>query len=1807
MSLKGDINNLIDEIYTGQQMDNGGKSASMRAGVLKLFSGILKASQQGFAKMLEEVNTHNTAVYNKKLADAQNESNSSGFKWSNWWSQGYEAQKLNRKICQDQKQYLEAMKRNLEVFKQLIQTMIKEMTDGLAQMPENSAMGMLALSVASGLGALTVKLDEFGKQIDDKMEEVNKKLEEMEAIDDCDAAWDKMWSGGWDEFWSGMGGCLRAGQNWLGEELGVGGAIIGQVLNLGQMGINMTRNPVEFCLTLVANILDVIATALNYIGEFVDHIIWTLFGWAYDNENWTSGEGWEKAWASKEGWGADGGYGTHGGVGDAIQWIGRVVVDEILDNIVLDNLVDGIRFVLYEGISRAWNYVNDKLGGYGILLVPGGMVLDSLEDPGQRDYFGIEDFDPDGDSSDGIYYSSNGKAVKWAEPGFYNSDAIQDLHIDQLVKVVRGNVVKAQNAYRMAAALAVLKSEIRNTVYRELTGLSGFATNAELVAAGADLMTGPTTQIVDAALSQLMMRAAVFNQLLLNIDTFDRLEQAKAMQAAAIVLMIASVVIAAICTVASLGSSTPAWVPALTAVGAACAALGATAALAASQILSDIDTPNVSAPTPSDVVADTASTGETVVDVFNSIDAEIAQMESALAKGDAFLVKTKDGMYHLDSKAIANFERKLNALNNAIRVLFYLAKQKQDINRLVKATFGGSLGESTIEGLTMKSVEALLAQRQAVASAITFQLSQYITARNMETQKQIALGKMNAGAAGQSVGAIAGFIVSLLPAGSVAGAFINLGAAIAGSAVSIGLAASNESRNISYRSNDKEMDAFLANRAANDDSIEGKLDRMEAQAMLDFLANGLIGTGDGYHGLNNSQLAKTIKQIQRIFTLKQVLSDALTLGAKVRAAVQRELTGVAPGTAAEELTKSVNQASFSAALRIVSNLAADLRTTAAVMNQGRDAEKQLINAGITGGINIACSAASMSLMATTSAGSFGMALAEVLPALGNLAANMYSVIEANNTTNADIGALKNYNVNDTVDEMNGKKKSEKTGDWTDELDAREDEIMRQMSTDLINSLDYGLSSVSGDTALVNTRMERLYNAKLAIAMAMQIMREIKAAMGKFQASTSLTDIVEANRSAALSILEALKGTLESIVQRENQKREAYVQMTQAFVGAAVSTISLSCSIARAGTKKEIAQIDKQIAESYPAQSNVDKEKLNSQKGELIRSMRNVGKLSSTINLVGRSLNALIPLCFTGDDEKSNTVHNDLSGKKTDGKEKKEENNACATEEREEEGAGFAGALDSMESDIETHQYMMAQSEEGMDVLGFKSMQADAALSFFKMMPESSVYTIQSFLNPDIATVNELEKATASDQTRAGEAGAAAAGNPAAAQQVVTHQFQRQEQAARSQKVLADSLDALTKSFDAKIESGKAAQVKLEQEVSGLKGQFKTAPNQAAAGNPEQLTKTEIKTLIAQKQAEIAQKQAEITALVAQRNELATAKGTAALTVVKTANNLTSLEQQYVQNKKEIAALRQELESGKLTAAERKTKQADLTKKENIKIAINDSYRNAKLAHKAALAGTEAAKGKIDELMGEIKGNRGEIKELNREIAALQTMLKNLGEAVESGSGSTTQTTTLASVATPAAQQAGEQIVAAGQAALDAGRKIDEATAQKAADAKAANAHRVEEEQDIYVSKADQLIADLNLRNKDENTCLALLKGVDKATVEEILKKLAAARPVKTAAVQPQPVPVVPLAPQPPRLYNLEVERAGMILASVGELPVKEEKPAKKIEVAAARTEASVKKETKQPRFAKPASAYDRYLAAQQEEAVLAGVGRNYSA
>jgi|GEM_PF-5293078 len=1555
-TLGSDIRDAVDEILSGMPLEKD-DTKGLKAAIMRSFTHTMKTVQQGFSKLLEKVNKHNQEVYKKKMEDMKNKADSTGFKFENWYKAGYPAEKLNREMAKEQERYLQSLDNNVKAFKALIQLMIQLISEGMV---EGEKTNDILLGITTGLKQTVGKIDEFGKQIDEKLEETRQYLEEMESIDSCEKGWSMFWDGitegDWGKVWGGLKGALRAAQNWM-ESTGILAPIAWGFEGV-QWAFGILEDPVEFCLTFAENLLDVIATALDKIGEFIDKVIYTvaygLFGWiglAVNGEwgvgDWGAGDGdFVSTWKDWDG------YGTHG-VGDIVQWVGKFVVDEILDNIILDNLIDGIRFVLYEGVSRCYNWVFNKISGGEF----GG--YNPLDGPNEHDYFGVENISLFG--YDGISYSTNGKAVNWdSSNSIYTADAFQDLALDQLIMDLRGGIIKHQNAYRIALSMMLVKSDIRRAVFRELTGLNGVKGNGDLLVKGSEILAGPTTQILDGALSAVMLRTSVYNQHLLTVDALQKLEAARAAQAAAVFSTVVTVVLAIIIAVATFGTGTPA--SGLLIATAACGIGSAVANASAQKILADIDAFDVQDPNV-DAFADPefVDAGGAVEDVLHNIDQEIAALDKALAKGDQYMVQTQDGMYHLDYKALANLERRLNTLNNAIRTIFYMAKSKQDLRRLVQAMLKGVAGDSSTEGLTMSALENMLAQRQVLVSGITFQLQQVVTARNMARQKEIAMANSTAGASGQAAGGILSMVAACIPGLQTLGAILNIATALTSSAIGIGTALGSEGNalGMTFNSSDRQLDQYLEHRAQTDEGFESKLDRLEAEAMMELLENGIVGTGDGYHNVNYSLLAQTYNRIQKIYQMKQVLSDVLSMNAKVRSVVQRELTGVSP-TSTDDLTKAVNQANLSTALRVANKISSHLKTTATVMNQARDAEKNLQMQAITGAVNIAVSSLSIAGLARLEPTSMLFKLCEAAPALMSVTNSLTSMILSSVSASSDQGFYTNYNVNDTVDKMDDNQIS-KGKSWEERLDEKEYEIMREMEADLISSMDCAMVGVSADTASISNAMNKLHNVRLAIAQAMQIMQSIKSAMGHYTPGTSIAQIIEGNRSASMSVMGALRGALDAVAERENQITQAKMQAIASAVNLAFSMATLSCTIARIDSQHKL-----EVAEKN---GNPDGRDI----GELKSSVKTLRKAAAALGFTGGVISSLVPaLC----DAAYQDGQSDKVTAKADGSKDKGEGKGKDKAESKGDGGGYAASMDRMDAEIAAADYNLTQYEAQHAAIAYRSANAESAAQFLKNLPLQTVNLVTELFAPQkgVAPEHDQEAAKASDPAKAHEMAAPATAGATEAVKPTEQKSETKVDKANnntpSTKAALEYMDKLIADRDVLIQA-EAAENNIalleesvkEQEEKGVK----VAPQ--VAKEIEQLKKKQ-----AQNRIEVGKKTKAHQAAAKKVEQLSQKQ-------IERQAELEDLNKQLEQKKSALKQLESVKKNGKLAPQQKAKLNNDIAK-----LKTDIAKLEAKI--KALTAKIGAAAPEITAVEGEKAKIEGEITALAQEIGSLDQMTSN---------------------------------------------------------------------------------------------------------------------------------------------------------------------------------------------------------------------------
>lgn len=743
-------------------------------------------------------------------------------------------------------------------------------------------------------------------------------------------------------------------------------------------------------------------------------------------------------------------------------------------------------------------------------------------------------------------------------------DNLEEINLDltsEFVNGYRGDINVMQNAYRMFLSLSLFKTDLRNTVREQFTGLSGMKNDAELLMQSAEGTLGHTTQVFDSATSQLMLKVSLHNNMVRGIKELDQLIKAQPLRSLSMATTIVMAIVGLVITIITWGSFAPLYVAIISAL---VGVLQGITNYFATKIANDLDTYDPIEP--EYFYNDHPGIGATAIDAINGADGAGRQNLEDATLDQGMIRQADDEYYYFDSPQFALYELRQKLMDNIIRALFSVMKNARDMRRVAMSEFSGNAPADSGGSLLQNAIESILLQRQLILSAIKFQYQEVITARNIE--KRVELAQEDAwksfgwsiigGLVGGGLGAIGGPGLSMLgyTLGSTLGSTLYRLIHI-----------------ISKHYWDMEIDeASLARlqeflQQQGEESTEARLDAAEVAAYQDLLTNGLVGTGGGwstagwysgpsqYHGVNFGLVSETYARLGRIYAAQEAVAKGRSMGSILRDIVKQQMSGKSIGKVGA-LSESVNRASFSASMRVAGELVSFLNTRADIMNRAYNAKKELIMSIVSASVNTILSVVGMSLGGLKSP--ILSALGKLAPAVMSLVNSLTSFITGLVDANGDLGAYENYNTKTEVDKTG---RRVKTVNGVDErLDQLEYEIMCQVNSGMIETLSGGYMAVSAEYSQLSSGMKSLFNVREALATARSILTSARESV-RYQMSgkqldevTFGKDSIDNFKQASLSILDSLKSALDTMAERYNQMQDAEAK---AWTGGIQSLFSLS--------------------------------------------------------------------------------------------------------------------------------------------------------------------------------------------------------------------------------------------------------------------------------------------------------------------------------------------------------------------------------------------------------------------------------------------------------------------------------------------------------------------------------------------------------------------------------------------------------------------------------------------------------------------------
>jgi hypothetical protein len=763
---------------------------------------------------------------------------------------------------------------------------------------------------------------------------------------------------------------------------------------------------------------------------------------------------------------------------------------------------------------------------------------------------------------------------------------MDDVDMENIIDQYRGSMTTMQNAYRAFLSLKLFQTDLRNTARQEFTGLSGISGNAEILMQSAEATLGHTLQIFDATASQLMMKTQLHNRAVKFAKDLQQLKKAQPLRLLSLCLSVIMLALSIVVTCLTGGGGIVLVLGAIIAIAAIAKAL---VDAFATDIATDV--PSYSPPAPEyDPTAEPGESGDRNMDALNNVENAQGRNMSNSCRSNTAIGEASDGYYYFDSQSFSTYELKQNVFDNVIRSIFSLIKNARDMRRVARAEFTGRSTADSGGALLQNAVENVILQKQLILSAIKFQHQEVISAKNIDKQREIGKDKAWEGFGWNLFGSLAGALLGGM-LGGAPGALLgmSIGSSLGSSIFQLKEVYGNQHWKMDINNQGRnELDNLL--RARGDESTEGRLDRAEAEAFQHLLDAGLVGTGDGYFGVNFGLVSEVYAKLGRIAAAKEALAKMRAMKAQLRSIVKQEFTGISLGNPGD-LVQTVNQATFSTVMRVAGNLVKFLQSKAEILNRARDAEKARDMALGLFIVNAAVSVAGFTCMGVTNA--IANALAGLAPGVMSFASALASLIQAGMSANSDLGYYQNYDAKTAVDKTGRRVNNARSVD--ERLDQLEYEMMLEMNSDMVQSLSSSYSTVSPFVSKLNARMKGLYNVREALATARSILsaarNEAKAAFtGKrLEEATFGKDTIDNYRQVSLSILDSLKQALDVQCERYNQMSEATKQAILAAVQTAISAASLCISIVSSLDEGKIAEMDRDGVNGSPEVSYGDTE------------------------------------------------------------------------------------------------------------------------------------------------------------------------------------------------------------------------------------------------------------------------------------------------------------------------------------------------------------------------------------------------------------------------------------------------------------------------------------------------------------------------------------------------------------------------------------------------------------------------------------------
>ncbi|MFA5035415.1 MAG: hypothetical protein WC500_06525, partial [Candidatus Margulisiibacteriota bacterium] len=360
----------------------------------------------------------------------------------------------------------------------------------------------------------------------------------------------------------------------------------------------------------------------------------------------------------------------------------------------------------------------------------------------------------------------------------------------------------------------------------------------------------------------------------------------------------------------------------------------------------------------------------------------------------------------------------------------------------------------------------------------------------------------------------------------------------------------------------------------------------ENAAIEELMANGLVGTGDGYSGVNYTLVGKAYQQLLNIQNIRQFLIEIRNAMIRMSASTRRQVLGVSTSETTD-LSGIVSQRGLSQSMAIIASVTRMLSDKAAVQNRARDAQKAANMATFSFATNVVVAAAGMG--AGYSPGVVGETAATVSR---NITPGMMGLINgtANLIMNAlwardDFGAYNNYSSDKAVKEVRGNRQQKTEQDNFDKIAALEDQVFQEMGENVVQTLQGGTGAVNGEiTGILNSRMHALNNLRKSLLLLISardsfsqaIRRKVGVGGGPI---ADQTDLASPQERITQAILGALTQGVQTLVERQNQISQAERQMFVSSFSVVMSAVSVALGSIAATKEADLKGLSKQYEDT----------------------------------------------------------------------------------------------------------------------------------------------------------------------------------------------------------------------------------------------------------------------------------------------------------------------------------------------------------------------------------------------------------------------------------------------------------------------------------------------------------------------------------------------------------------------------------------------------------------------------------------------------